>query len=92
MDSRLRTLRKQAGMTQQQVADQLGVTKSVISFYELNERCPSPDVVVKYAKLFHVTTDYLLGVERGTVIDLSDLNDDEVRAIRAVADAFRKKK
>lgn len=94
MDSgtRLKLLRKQAGMTQQQVADRIGVTKSVISFYELKERCPSPDVLVKYAKIFHVTTDYLLGVEREQVVDVSGLGIDEITAVKSVIDAFKKLK
>ncbi len=92
MDSgtKLKMLRKQAGMTQQQVADRIGVTKSVISFYELKERCPSPDVLVKYAKIFHVTTDYLLGIEREQVVDVSGLGEDEIAAVKAVINAFKK--
>ncbi|MCR5736197.1 MAG: helix-turn-helix domain-containing protein [Eubacterium sp.] len=85
-------LRKQAGMTQQQVADRIGVTKSVISFYELKERCPSPDVLVKYAKIFHVTTDYLLGIEREHVVDVSGLGPEEIAAVKTVIDAFKKLK
>lgn len=94
MDSglRLKTLRKRAGMTQQQVADQLGVTKSVISFYELKERSPSPDILVKYAKMFHVSTDYLLGLEKGKILDVSDLSEDEFHAVKTVVDTFKKNK
>ncbi len=90
--SKLKMLRKQAGMTQQQVADRIGVTKSVISFYELKERCPSPDVLVKYAKIFHVTTDYLLGIEREHVVDVSGLGPEEIAAVKTVIDAFKKLK
>lgn len=58
--SRLKELRTQAGMTQQQLASRIGVTKSVISFYELRERAPSPDVLIKCAGIFHVSADFLL--------------------------------
>ena len=88
--SKLKMLRKQAGMTQQQVADRIGVTKSVISFYELKERCPSPDVLVKYAKIFHVTTDYLLGIEREYVVDVSGLGPEEIAAVKTVIETFKK--
>ena len=44
---RLKELRVQAGMTQLQLAQRMGVTKSVVSFYELQERTPSPDILVK---------------------------------------------
>lgn len=60
--SRLKELRTQAGMTQQQLASRIGVTKSVISFYELRERAPSPDVLIKCAGIFHVSADFLLGI------------------------------
>ena len=60
---RLKTLRKQAGLTQQQLAAQLGITKSVVSFYELQARSPSPEVLAKLAQIFHVSADYLLGLD-----------------------------
>ncbi|MCD8152418.1 MAG: helix-turn-helix domain-containing protein, partial [Clostridiales bacterium] len=41
----LKDLRTKSGMTQKQLAAQIGVTKSVISFYELHERTPSPEVL-----------------------------------------------
>ena len=61
--NRLKELRQRAGMTQKQLAEKLGVTSSVVSYYELSERNPAPDVVVKLASIFHVTADYLLGIE-----------------------------
>lgn len=59
---RLKELRVQAGMTQLQLAQRMGVTKSVVSFYELQERTPSPDILVKLSGIFKVSTDYLLGL------------------------------
>ena len=72
----LKKLRLQEGLTQQQLADKLGVTKSVISYYELQERSPSPEVLTKLAFIFHVSTDFLLGIEHsGDYVDLSGLDD-----------------
>ncbi len=62
--NRLKEMRIQAGMTQQQLASKLGITKSVISFYELRERTPSPEILVKLAAEFKVSSDYLLGIEK----------------------------
>ncbi len=39
---RLRKLRTEAGMTQTELAKRLNITKSVVSYYELRERTPSP--------------------------------------------------
>ena len=69
--TRLKALRKQAGLTQQQLAAQLGITKSVVSFYELQARSPSPEVLAKLAQIFHVSADYLLGLDSRETIDVS---------------------
>lgn len=89
--ARLKELRKQAGLTQQQLASQIGVSKSVVSFYELRERTPSPEVLVKLASVFHVSADYLLGIERNKSIDVTGLNEEDQKAIRMMVDLLRKK-
>ena len=57
---RLKELRKQAGLTQKQLASQMNISKSVISYYEQNSRTPSPEVLKKIATIFHVSADFLL--------------------------------
>ena len=61
---RLKELRKSKGWTQVQVAAKMGLTDSVISFYERQERAPSPEVLIKFAELYDVSTDYLLGLTK----------------------------
>ena len=90
--SRLKELRKQAGLTQKQLGDRLGITKSVVSFYELRERTPSPEVLVKMAEVFHVTTDFLLGIEKGQTIDVSGLDDEEIATISKMISLLQKNK
>lgn len=58
----LKNLRTNAGMTQTELAGKLGITKSVVSYYELQERTPSPDVLIQLTKIFHVTADSFSGV------------------------------
>lgn len=89
--SRLKELRTQAGMTQQQLASRIGVTKSVISFYELRERAPSPDVLIKCAGIFHVSTDYLLGIDKSDTLDISGLSESDIAILRALVESLRKK-
>jgi transcriptional regulator with XRE-family HTH domain len=89
--SKLKLLRKQYGFTQQQLAEKLGVTKSVVSYYELQERTPSPDVLVDLARIFHVTTDYLLGLEHNKTIDVSDLSDSDINLLLITIDTLRNK-
>ncbi|MBQ8921950.1 MAG: helix-turn-helix transcriptional regulator [Oscillospiraceae bacterium] len=89
--SKLKELRKQNGMTQQQLAERIGITKSVVSFYELKERSPSPDVLVKLSYIFHVSTDYLLGITRNKTIDVSGLDDEDIMAVRLIVERLKRK-
>ena len=88
---KLRTLRTEAGMTQSDLAKRLNITKSVVSYYELQERTPSPDVLIQLANIFHVTTDYLLGVEHRKVIDVSDLSEDDMHFLLITIETLRRK-
>ena len=88
----LKKLRKEAGLTQKQLASQIGVTKSVISFYELQERIPSPEVLVRLSAVFHVSTDYLLGIEKGKSLDISGLDEEDERLVRYIVNTLRQRK
>lgn len=88
---KLKALRTGQKLTQQQLADRLGVAKSVVSYYESGDRYPSYDVLVKIAHTFHVTTDFLLDIERKRVIDVSDLSENDIIVIETVANALREK-
>lgn len=90
--NKLKELRTQSGLTQKQLADRLGLTKSVVSYYELQERYPSPDVLIKLAKIFGVTTDYLLGLDSKPTIDTSDLDKEDIDLLRHTAEVLRNKK
>lgn len=57
----LRTARTSKGMTQEQVAEFLGVHRTTYNRYERGLRTPDLDTISKLASLFEVTTDYLLG-------------------------------
>lgn len=87
----LKRLRQQAGMTQKQLAESIGVTKAVISYYELQERYPSPEVLIKLASIFHVSTDYLLGLDKNNTVDLTGLTEDDISIIKQLIDSLRKK-
>ncbi len=87
----LKDLRKRAGLTQEQLGEQIGKSKSVVSFYELQERSPSPAILVKLASVFHVSTDYLLGVDPSRRLDVSELSEEDITVITLMIDLLRKK-
>lgn len=77
----LKTLRIKHNLTQKQLADKLGLTKSVISAYETGLRMPSYDVLISLARIFKTSTDYLLGINYHQAADLSGLSEDEIAII-----------
>lgn len=89
---KLKKLRTSQRLTQQQLADRLGVAKSVVSYYESGDRYPSYDVLVKIARIFHTTTDYLLDVSKDSVIDVTGLSEEDRTVVRMVIDALKDKR
>ena len=87
----LKELRQKAGMTQKDLAAKVGVTKSVISYYELSERSPSPEILMKLAAIFHVSTDFLLGIQKQDTLDLSGLSAEDKMFVHTMVDTLRKK-
>lgn len=59
---RIRDLREDADLTQEKVADLLHLQRSVYRRYELGEREVPVWVVVELAKLYGISTDYILGL------------------------------
>lgn len=89
--TRLKELRKQLSLTQEQLAERLQVTKSIISAYESQTRFPSLDMLIKLSKTFNVTTDYLLGVNQKQYLDISDLNERQIKILKDTAEEFKKR-
>ena len=87
----LKELRTQNGMTQQQLATQIGVSKSVVSYYELQERTPSPEILLKLASIFHVSSDYLILIEKNNVLDVSGLEAEDIAVLNSMITLLRKK-
>ena len=58
---KLKTLRKERGLTQKEFAKQVKIGRSAISMYELGERLPSYAVLKELAKFFNVSIDFLIG-------------------------------
>ena len=86
---RIKELRVQRRMTQGEFARRLGVTKSSISSYENGSRFPSYDVLLNMARVFKVSTDFLLGRGDGTTLDVTGLTGEQVMVLRDLAEAYR---
>lgn len=63
LGERLKELRMERNMSQQELGNLLGITKVSVCGYENGTRSPSIDTLCEIARVFGVSTDYLLGME-----------------------------
>lgn len=61
---RLRSLREKHNLGQKEIADILNISDSGYSCYENNLRIPTTKNLIKLAKYYNVSTDYILGIEQ----------------------------
>ena len=89
---KIKSLRMERNLTQKQLADMAGVAANTIYSYESGNRYPSYGVLISFARIFHVSTDYLLGLKHLKSIDVSDLNEQEVHIVLQVIDLLKTRK
>lgn len=58
---RITQLRKQQNLSQDELAKKAGVSRTIIGNYERNTNRPSIEVLIKLAKVFNVSVDFLIG-------------------------------
>lgn len=91
LGEKLAEIRQDKGLTQREVADFLCCASTTVSGYEQNTRESSIDILMKYAQVFHVTTDYLLGLTESP-LSLSFLDSEfcDGISIRTMVDLLTK--
>ena len=77
ISDRLRQIRKEHKLTQQNVADVLGVDRTTYTVYELGTTTPSTATLVKLSQIYNVTVGYLIGVEENNPSLRKDLPSDK---------------
>ena len=87
--AKIKHLRGQRGMSQIALAKQLGVSKSVVSSYENSVHLPPYDVLIRMARIFGVSTDYLLGASGKRTINVDGLTDTQIEAIALIVNELR---
>lgn len=89
-------LRKKQGISQTDLASQLGIHKNVLGRYERNEVLPSVEIARKIADILDVSLDYLTGkadvqmdkTTRERILEVSKFTEDDKLHIFSVIDAF----
>ena len=87
---KIRELRENAGYSQAELARRLSVTRSSVNAWESGLSTPTAVYIVELAKLFRVTSDYLLGLDTSSTLNLSGLSEEELHLIYSLLDYFQK--
>ena len=70
---RLKDLRKQAGLTQVDVAEKLGISQPAYASWERGVKKPTQDNLVKIAQILNVSVDYLVGNSEERIDELDNI-------------------
>jgi transcriptional regulator with XRE-family HTH domain len=90
LPEKIKTLRDRKKMTQADLARELGITRASVNSWEMGLAVPSTALIVELSHLFHVSTDYLLGVEETASIKVDGLKTDEVAILVELVLTFKR--
>ena len=88
---KIKILREKKGITQSELAANLGITRSAVNAWEMGITVPSTQYVVELAKFFNVSADYLLGLSSTSTISVNGLNEREIASLVEIAECYRNK-
>lgn len=93
LPKRLREMREKYNLSQDTVADRLGITSSSVSLYERGERTPSLQIILKLSYIYNCSVDYLLGksgdVNDRVYIDVTELSEKKRKVLDELVNAMK---
>lgn len=89
---RIKMLRENKQLSQTALSKRLGITRSSINAWEMGISTPSTAYLVELSQIFHVSIDYLLGLDKNVSLDITGLDTEQVRILTDLAEHFRKEK
>lgn len=89
LGERIFELRTAHNWTQVQLAQKLNVSKQAVSNWENNNILPSIEMLIKLAKVFSTTTDYLLNLDDRNYIEVTGLTDTQLAHIKFLIDDLK---
>ena len=72
-----------------ELAEKLGVSKQSVSNWENDNILPSIDMLLKLSHVFSVSTDYLLGEDKRTFLEVTNLSEVQISHIQQLIDDIR---
>ena len=90
ISEKIRKLRKDFSISQVTLAKELGVTKQCVSNWENDNILPSIEMLIKIAKYFNVSTDYLLDISPDNYVDVTGLNNIQIAHLKLIINDLKK--
>ena len=88
---RIKELRLSLNLNQVQFGKRINVSKQSVSNWESAYIQPSIDILIRICNTFHVSADYLLGLNERKVLDVTDLNSEQIAHLQLIIDDIRAK-
>ena len=92
LGKRIHDLRIAMGLNQVQLAKKLNISKQTVSNWENENIQPSIEMLVRLAKFFHTSTNYLLGLEDVLTIHVDGLPSSFVAHLAQIIDDYKAKR
>ena len=86
LNERIKELRVARGLSQVELAEKIGISKQSVSNWENDNIQPSIEMLIKIARTFSVSTDYLLGEDERTFLEVSHLSQKQICHIQQIID------
>ena len=89
---KIKMLREKRGVTQSELAKQLGLTRAGVNAWEMGISVPSTQYIVELALYFGVSTDYLLDMKNTATVSVNGLTDREIASITEIIQCYKDSK
>lgn len=86
----IKNLREENNYSQTALAKRLGISRSAVNAWEMGISIPSTQYVVELAKIFKVSADYILDIDKSETINIGFLKKEEKEIINTLLNYFRK--
>ena len=88
---KIKELMERAGLSQSALAKKIGVTRSAVNAWEMGLSIPTTQYVAELTQLFHVSADYMLGLDNTESIYIGNLSEEEKHILYSLLNYFHNK-